>query len=258
MINWIVENKEWVFSGIGVVIVVSLLGILKKFSTKFLKKGRRYESISDAASLPLKEVKKRVKIVVIDDEEESFPWKLLQESEYNIEWWPNVGHQELEQLENREFDIIILDIQGIADEQLSPNDGLGILEHLKKVNPNQIVIAFSGHSYDLDKVPFWKMADDSLKKPVNIIKCKEVLDKLIEERIRIKYYWEEIVALLNQEEVPKNAPKELQHEIAVALQNNSELDIRKIKSDILKGARKMGKVMNLTNAIMRIWGYERT
>ena len=69
-------------------------------------------------------------------------------------------------LENADFDIVILDIQGVAAPGLSgPGDGLDILRRVKNVNPGQVVVAFSGKKYDLSRTEFWKLADDTLVIP---------------------------------------------------------------------------------------------
>ena len=85
-------------------------------------------------SLPFNEIRKRARILVIDDDEEAFPYKLLEKEGYNVQYWPKV--EVLRDLENGEYDIIILDIFGVASAEMSTNDGLGILEHLKKHNPH--------------------------------------------------------------------------------------------------------------------------
>ena len=144
----------------------------------FDRVSRRSEQV------PFPELKKRCKIVVIDDEEASFPTAALKDEGYTIDWWPRVDAPRLAQLESGMFDLIILDIQDIAEPGLSDTgDGLGILRRLKDANPAQMVVAFSGREYDLDAVPFWRLADDALRKPVTIIACKDKLDHWITDSV---------------------------------------------------------------------------
>ena len=58
--------------------------------------------------IPLVELKKRCKIVVIDDEEASFPTAALKNDGYTIDWWPRVDADGLARLESDQFDVIIL------------------------------------------------------------------------------------------------------------------------------------------------------
>jgi hypothetical protein len=87
--------------------------------------------------LPFNEIRKRARILVINDDKEAFPYNLMQKEGYNVQYWQKV--ENLHDLENGEFDIIVLDIFGVATAEMSTNNGLGILEHLKKHNPAQLV-----------------------------------------------------------------------------------------------------------------------
>lgn len=143
--------------------------------------------------IPLVELKKRFKILVIDDEEASFPTTALKNDGYTIDWWPRVDADGLARLESGQYDLIILDIQDIAEPGLSDTgDGLGILRRLKEANPGQLVVAFSGREFDLDAVPFWRFADDALRKPVTLITCKAKLDAWISEYLDPTVQWDRI------------------------------------------------------------------
>ena len=143
--------------------------------------------------LPIAELRKRCKILVVDDEEASFPTSALKNDGYTIEWWSHVDANRLARLETGQFDLLILDIQDIAEPGLSDTgDGLGILRRLKDTNPEQFIVAFSGREFDLDAVPFWRLADDALRKPVTLITCKAKLDAWISECLDPSAQWQRI------------------------------------------------------------------
>ena len=113
--------------------------------------------------IPLEVLRRRAKIAVIDDDPTAFPTELLQKEGYTIQYLPEV--ESLDPLERGQFDIIILDIRGVAPQWSGDDavdDGLAVLEHLKDRNPSQVVVAFSGETFDLSKSRFWKLADDTL------------------------------------------------------------------------------------------------
>jgi len=181
---------------------------------------RRNRKLSDIrAQPPLATLRKVVRILVVDDDPNSFPIKTLQSEGYNIEHWPKVTN--VNRLESGDFDIIILDIVGVASEW-SAGDGLGILEHLKKRNPSQIVIAFSGHTFDLSKTSFWKLADETLPKPVDALKCKQVVDNLIETTFTIQHYWHGIVQLLRGTGVHEKKIEQLEDQVASAITKGTQ------------------------------------
>src|ERR1041385_4826910 len=108
----------------------------------------RQDSIKDISlRLPFEEIRKKARIVVIDDDESAFPYELLQKEGYNVSYWPRI--EKLKELESGEYDLIILDIAGVTDKTISLTDGAGVLMHLKRRNPAQLIIAYSGQKFDL-------------------------------------------------------------------------------------------------------------
>jgi DNA-binding NtrC family response regulator len=174
------------------------------------------KKISKIALPSVDVLRKRTRILVIDDDENSFPFELMRNEGYAIDYWPKV--QNLGKLEGGEYDIIVLDIGGVAKEY-THEDGLGILEHLKDANPAQIVVAFSGQTFDLSKNRFWRLADDSLSKPVDATRCKRMLDSLIENKMTLSHYWEAVINVLKREQVSDRNIAQIEDKLARALES---------------------------------------
>lgn len=209
--------------------------------------------LADVAKvLPLAEIRKRAKIVVIDDDPDSFPYDVLRNEGYTIEFWEKV--KSLSRLENGDFDIIILDIGGVATEY-TKEDGLGVLEHLKKYNPSQIVVAFSGQTFDLGKTRFWKMSDDSLTKPVDAIKCKEVIDTLLQEKFTLKHYWDGLVSILRAEGISDREIGNLERKIAKAIKDGNKNEVMSLIKSITDKGDIALKLVNLGTKILTLCGF---
>lgn len=134
--------------------------------------------------LPWEEIKKRARILVIDDGE--FYYKQLFEKDgYTIEKWDDVD--DLPKLEAGHFDIILLDIQGVGRRQ-STEEGLGILKHIHRTCPAQIVIAYSNADWSLKYKEFFDMADAALPKAADYVDFKRKLDELLKKRFSMGFY----------------------------------------------------------------------
>lgn len=180
------------------------------------------KSIADVApKLPLSELRKRARILVVDDDEKAFPYKLLQKEGYNVTYWRHVDN--LRELETGEYDIIVLDILGIAGPRLSEDDGLGILTHIKRYNPSQIIVAYSGQKFDLSHSEFWKLADDYLGKPSSLLDCKQKIDVLLEQRFTAHYYVNVLRKLLLDQGVSQKKITKL--ELLLVGQKDKELQV---------------------------------
>ncbi|MCB0652182.1 MAG: hypothetical protein KDC85_12975, partial [Saprospiraceae bacterium] len=165
-------------------IAVKVSSMLSGNSYNFLwvNKSKRFSKVTKKYGFD--ELKRRLRIVIIDDED-IFPMSLFKQNGYNVEKWDKV--EDFSKLESGFYDIIVLDILGVANH-LSDDDGFGVLESLKLSNPAQIIIAYSAHSYDLTKQKFWQLADETIAKPSQFLKMKEVVDNVIIEKFNPNRY----------------------------------------------------------------------
>lgn len=183
----------------------------------FWRRGKTLKDIG--IQIPFEEIRKRARILVVDDDEQAFPYKLLQNEGYNVAYWSSI--ERLRDLETGEYDLIVLDIYGVATKEVSTNDGLGVLEHIKKMNPAQLVIAYSGQKYDLSQASFWRMADDYLGKPSSLIDCKEKIDDLLRKSFTPTHYWCAIADALVVAGVSQKKISNLESDIVRSLRNGS-------------------------------------
>jgi DNA-binding NtrC family response regulator len=209
------------------------------------------KKIADLPAPPAAEIIKRTRILVIDDDPHSFPIETLKREGYAIDHWPKV--QNLRTLEEGQYDIIFLDIQGVAQEY-SKDDGLGVLEHLKEVNPSQIVVAFSAHSYDLSKNRFWRLADDSLSKPVEAAKCKRLIDNLIESKRTPSHYWQAIVTLLQRQGLTAKQIERVEDKVARALAKKDQKGIMEALEPVVKNTELVVRLAGIAMKIAALFG----
>lgn len=187
----------------------------------FVSKPKR---LADVVPKPnLATIRKRVKIIVIDDDKNAFPVKALQTEGYMVEYWKEV--QSLDKLENGEFDIIVLDIGGVA-QHLSEEDGLGVLKQIKRRNPAQVVVALSGQTFDIGKSAFFKQADDVLTKPVDVIRCRQVIDDLMVSKCSIIGQWEAVYEMLRARGLDEGVLSQLESKLTEGLTSSSDVSFR--------------------------------
>jgi DNA-binding response OmpR family regulator len=209
------------------------------------------KKLSDVPAPPFAEVKKRTKVLVIDDQPDSFPFDLMRREGYSVEHWPRV--ESIAPLEEGNYDIIILDIQGVA-QHISPDDGLGVLELIKKANASQVVVAFSSHSFDLSRNRFWKLADDSLCKPVNVAMCKRLIDTLIETKRTPQHYWMTVSALLIRQGLSCRQIERVEDKVARALMKKNAGAVSQSLKKAAENAEVAVKVAGLGIKIAGLFG----
>ena len=138
--------------------------------------------------LSIQEIRKRARILVIDDSE--FVYQSLFENDgYNIDKWDDVN--DLPKLESGFYDIIFLDIQGVG-LKISKEQGLGILKHIRKVCPTQIIIAYSNADFSLRYQDFFSLANATLPKSDDYVQFKRKLDELLLAKFSLGFYVEHV------------------------------------------------------------------
>jgi CheY-like chemotaxis protein len=166
---------------------------------------------SDSRPLPepdIETVRKRARVLVIDDQ--AFPaQRNFTRDGYHFERWPTIKN--LSQLTDGDWDLILLDIQGVGLTESPELQGLGILRHIKKTNPAQAVIVYSAQPQRVSSSEYLLLADAVLDKGMSYLEYKERVDELLLRHASPGYF----IAAMNRELgegaalVPKAVPKAL-------------------------------------------------
>jgi hypothetical protein len=194
------------------------------------------------------EIKKRTRIVVVDDED-SFPVNLFKAEGYSIDKWDKVTDVSYGKLESGFYDIIVLDIKGIALD-ISQDDGLGVLENIKEKNPAQIIVAYSQHSFDLNKSRFWKLADETIAKPSDFLKIKGIIDTLINTKFKPERYIEALHQVLRQSGISEKEIQKLDEGLTKSIVKKEKpnwsklLDFANSNADVVKRVATLGDTIS--------------
>lgn len=162
-----------------------------------------------AASQPsLEEVRKRARLLVIDDHEVPF-LDLFERDGYHIERWIKI--ENISQLTDSHFDVILLDLHGVGLRESPTLQGLGVLEHIKQRSPTQLVVAYSAQSWSPTFRDFFAMADAVLDKGDEYLKFKETVDSLVLRRYSAGFFISTMNSVLGDAaaQVPRAVPRAL-------------------------------------------------
>jgi DNA-binding response OmpR family regulator len=242
-----------VIAGVGATFVnfiaTRIYNALTGFSKNFLWKNK-FKNLKDyRPPYDFEELKKRTRIVVIDDEE-SFPVKLFQNEGYSIDKWDSVT--DYGKLESGFYDIIVLDIKGVA-LHISEDDGLGVLESIKENNPAQIIIAYSQHIFDLSKSRFWELADEKIAKPSDFLKIKNKIDSLIRNKYKPERYIDSLHAVLIKNRIANKEIRKLDSSLSKLIKTKNKpdwdllLDFSSQNSDLTK------QIVAISNTILKFF-----
>jgi DNA-binding response OmpR family regulator len=214
----IVQTVGGIIAGIGLLVIVFFWNKIITFIKSMGK--TKYSSLNEVTiKYNFEELKSTLKIIVIDDDD-IFPVSGFHEFGYSIESWKKLDHAKLKQLYQGDFDVIILDIYGIAKD-LAAKDGFDVLVEIKSKNPAQVVVAYSGQSFDFSKNKFWELADDKLGKPTPFIGTQSLIDNLIERTFSLEYHKQKIESVLKENKIESQL-SHVEHVFVKAKIDNAE------------------------------------
>jgi CheY-like chemotaxis protein len=146
------------------------------------------------------EIVKRARLLVIDDGE--LPYlKLFRRDGYTFDKWSRV--KDLPALEAGKYDVVLLDLHGVGLAE-SADQGFGVLGHLRKVNPAQIIVAYSNAEWSVDYQGFFRSADAVLHKTKDdYVSFKRTVDGLLDQRFSLGFY----IARIGKELQGSGAPE---------------------------------------------------
>lgn len=171
--NW------WLVVKIIVVLVVV-------YKLVFFLISQKRNSINFLSKDEYENIRKRIKIAVVENQMNTFPVKELQDDLFAITPIRKVKQPELNAFESGAYEIIILDIKDIVDSRLINNDGLGLLERIKKISPETYVVVCTGANFDAEEHKILMKADDIMKKPAVYSDIKDKLDAIIRNKFIYK------------------------------------------------------------------------
>lgn len=196
MIEWIGENTEWLFSGVGVVVI----GLAVKFAAR--NKGGKSEagvninitnsnnvSSSVGAGKVTEEtqqnvhaderVKQNTRILFVDDDTRFKVVKILINAGWSyVKIVKDISS--LVQAEIVEADILFIDIQGVGKLLGFSDEGLGLALALKQKYPNKKVVIYSSQTTGERFHQALRIADDSLPKNADPYEFIRIVDEFSE------------------------------------------------------------------------------
>lgn len=159
MKEWIINNKEWFFSGLGVTILGGIFGILRLIfkrrdntnsSTNNQNQHQTvnvYNGVTDntekSKSMNKSEPKRTIHILFIDDEKFNMIQILKTMGWLNIEYRKNVVNPDDDVV--LRSDVIFVDINGVGGGAYR-NQGIGLAAAIKQKHPEKKVVIYSAET----------------------------------------------------------------------------------------------------------------
>jgi len=118
------------------------------------------------ANVPRDEMIRRSRVLIIDDEEPEII-KDLRAAHFSVDYLPDVSPEQMSYLDQGQYDLILLDF-GNVGKHFGKDEGLSLLQHIRRVNPAVVVIAYTSKFLGTEHADFYRRADLVLAKDAGI------------------------------------------------------------------------------------------
>lgn len=186
--DWIIYNKEWLFSGIGIVVLTSIVSLITKskssktanVETENINSNTISNTVNvnignskeDIKTSNLVKTKTELQILFIDDEKFEIVSILKGAGWSNTKTIKDVKN--LDCLDVKNADIIFVDINGVGCSLFPKDQGLGLAEAIKSRDPEKYVIIYSAQEQRLHKA--FSIVDAILPKNAEPYEFMNILD----------------------------------------------------------------------------------
>jgi hypothetical protein len=193
--DYILAHKDWIFSGIGVLAITLVLGVVKFFVISKKTEDNRPTSVNQSVSINLGDkglgeskskdsnshdrayVMATARILFIDDQTDFPVVKVIQKA-----GWKNVSiKKDIVNFSTPEIlavDIFFVDIQGVGKALAFSDEGLGLAKALKThFGKKKKVIIYSAEPRGETFHEAWSLADGRLRKDAQPYEYLQLLDQ---------------------------------------------------------------------------------
>lgn len=198
MLTWLEDNKDWMFSGVGVTIVGALLawlrrepkqsdevGTIKTNNISIVNNVHTSDSAPATNEAPtmktdeqVRRVKDSTRILFIDDDDKFKVVKILK----NSGWTNTEIIKDVTSLDDRqvvEADIYFVDVQGVGVKLGFKDEGLGLAAALKDRYPNKKVVIYSAEPRGERFHKALRKADAALEKNADPYEFQQLVDGFV-------------------------------------------------------------------------------
>lgn len=193
----------------------------------------------------LSNIRKRIKILVVDDESDDI-YNILKERQYDVYYKNDMNYA----VEAEPFEIIVMDIKGVAKRLQSSMEGFALACEVKHKYPLKRVCCYSGSIHaEISEQLADKKIDAFFPKDMEMDKICEKIDRLILDYVDYKKQWE----IIRRQLVECNTSEEDIRIIQDAYENGFEHgNISMLSNTLIEKLKNGTTMLNICSAVINL------
>lgn len=209
------------------------------------KKKRSANALELLEKNNLSNIRKRIKILVVDDESDDI-YDILQERQYDVYYKDDMNYA----VEAEPFEIVLMDIKGVASRRQSSMEGFSLACEVKRKYPLKRVCCYTGSVHEeISEQLADKKIDAFFLKDMEMDKVCEKIDRLILDYVDYKQQWEIIRKQLIECKTDEQDIKHIQAAYEEGFTNGNFSQMNSVFMETIKNGTTM---LNIFSAVINL------
>lgn len=215
----------------------------------FSKRKSKYESAMNLIyDRNIHTLRNKVKILIVDDEDFDLI-DILRERKYNIYCKRDISYA----IEAEPFDIVVIDIKGVAKALGSGMEGFAIAKEIKTRYPSKQVWCYSGSLIKPEVSEKLKEIDGYIQKDTELDKWAEKLDGIIERYCSNEYQEEVLVGQLRRYQVSEPEITKILAEYKIGLEMKNFNGVTEMLPQLISSGKCVIEIVNLIYSFAKLF-----
>ena len=190
-------------------------------------------------------LRKKTKILIVDDEDDEI-YEVLKERQYDAYYKSDMTYP----IEAEPFDIIMMDIRGVAKRLRSNMEGFALACEIKNKYPLKRVCCYSGSvHHEISEQLAERKIDAFFVKDMDIDKVCDKIDRLIVEYVDIEKQWDVLREEMGKNRVSDEDIQKIKSAYFASFKNGDFIHLNEIVMGTLKNSSTM---LNITSSILTL------
>lgn len=190
-------------------------------------------------------LRKRTKILLVDDDSDEI-YQVLKERQYDIYFKSDMTYA----IETEPFEIVIMDIRGVARRLQSSMEGFALACEVKMKYPLKRVCCYSGSIYpEISEQLAEKRIDAFWVKDTEIDKICEKIDKMIIDYADYNKQWEILQHEMIKNQVGESDIQQIREAYFNGFKKGNIIDLNTVIMETLKNSATM---LNITGSVLNL------
>lgn len=195
----------------------------------------------------IEDLKKNVKILIVDDDKPAI-LEYLEYRKYDVYYKSDMTYA----IEADPFDIVLMDIRGVATQRGSSMEGFELATEIKKESPLKKVAVYSGSTVHVEVTSRRDEVDEFIPRDAEPDSFCEIIDNMIIEYLDYEKQWDVIYSILRENDLDDKKIRRIRKSYIKSFKTRNMNDLMKLNRTVTDNIKDASVLINIISSIITL------